>query len=114
MFLSVTRVAFGYPYSVERWRMYHKQQYYNKQTQQIETYLFNDYAERNKHMTEKYVCIQPDANKPGYLYVIYTSGRITMQYQTDNYSYYEGIKCDSRYDKYPNFKTKKDAQNYYK
>lgn len=98
----------------EQFRSYRKQQVWDKATGEIHTHLYKNYTERNNKVTEKWVCIQPNENRYGYLYVIYTTGRITKQYQTDNYSYYEGLKCDKRYDDYPNFSSTKQAVQFYK
>ena len=105
-----------YSRTAEQFRSYQKQQYWDRihKDREIEQPLYKDYKERNESVTEKFVCIQPNENKHGYLHVIYTTGRIVKQYQTDNYMMYEGIKCNKKYDKYPNFKTEEQATQYYK
>lgn len=105
-----------YSRTAEQFRSYQKQQYWDRihKDREIEQPLYKDYKERNESVTEKFVCIQPNENKHGYLHVIYTTGRIVKQYQTDNYMMYEGIKCNKKYDKYPNFKTEEQAKQYYK
>lgn len=102
--------------TAEQFRTYQKQQHWDKlnKHKEIEQPLYKDYKERNESVTEKFICIQPNENRHGRLHVIYTTGRIVKQYQTDNYMMYEDIKCNKKYDKYPNFKTEEDAVSYYK
>ena len=114
IFFITSENVFGYQtWTPEQYRRFGKQQYLDKTTGQIVTPMFKSPHERNHHVTEKFICVQNNINKPGYIYVRYTGGRLTLQWENSLNGYgMEPMKCDARYDKYTSVCTKKEAETF--
>ena len=114
LFLISAELAFCYQARTpEQYRRYWKQQYYDKKTGQIVTPMFKSPHERNHYVSEKFICVQDNINKPGYIYVRYTRGRLVKQLENSLNGYsIEPMRCDARYDKYTSVCTKQEATTF--
>ena len=96
-----TAVAYT-PRTAEEYRAYSKLQKVNPYNNQKEVLTFKNYYESNEQLSEKYYCLV-DSNKRAYGYVVFrnTFGRRSYLYETDNYSYWDRIKCLPNVDQMP-------------